>query len=86
MSGVAKKRRPILCRLGMHQYYMDSACFSQALRCSGCSHYAYPDQQEKLEYERTLWDQHSDEPLRKARIIIAEKMKQFRPTRTTTSN
>lgn len=53
--GSATHKKPLLCRLHLHQSSVDSAWFTQAELCSRCGEYLDPKQGDKLQLERELW-------------------------------
>lgn len=74
MTEVNNLKSPLLCKLGIHRYYYDAAYFSQAQRCTRCGDYKNKYQQQRLEYERSLWDQQTDIDFQIARDNIAVKL------------
>jgi hypothetical protein len=48
-------RKSLLCRLGWHDWYTDSAVFSHAKRCNRCREYENQDAAEQLQFERRMW-------------------------------
>ncbi len=48
--------RSLLCWLGLHQWYCDSAIFSSVDRCSRCSAVKDEDAAKRLDQERRLWE------------------------------
>lgn len=51
----AARKKPLLCRLHLHQGSIDSAWFTQAELCNRCGEYIDPKQGAKLRLERELW-------------------------------
>lgn len=49
--------KPFICRLGLHQWYGDSAIFSSVDRCSRCLAVKDEDAAKRLDQERQLWEE-----------------------------
>lgn len=49
-------RRPFLCRLRFHSWFVDRARFSTALRCNRCDSFKNELDGKRLEHERELWE------------------------------
>lgn len=56
MPNQLKTKLPLLCRLRLHSWTVDSAMFSHAAQCSRCLIYKNSKDQERLELERKLWE------------------------------
>jgi hypothetical protein len=48
---------PLACRLNFHEWYLDSAWFTSVDRCGRCGQHKDPAMGERLEWERSLWEQ-----------------------------
>ena len=81
-----KPKKPFLCKIGIHEYYMNSAFFTQVMCCSWCGYCAYPDLLQRVEYERSLWEEEFGQDLAKAKHNISMKLREFKPTRNATAN
>jgi len=51
--------KPLLCRLGFHQWYLDSAIFCSVRRCYRCSVVDNESAAEKVALERKIWKEES---------------------------
>lgn len=55
MSMQGKNRKPLRCKLGLHQWSRDAAMYSSADVCNCCGQYADDEAAQRLELERELW-------------------------------
>lgn len=54
---VERVRKPLLCRLNLHQWFVDSAWFYSAECCGRCGEYRDLYALDRLMRERKLWDE-----------------------------
>lgn len=54
---MSKNKRPFLCRIGLHQWYIDGAMFTRADRCNNCDEWKHPVEGRRVELERDAWEQ-----------------------------
>lgn len=48
-------KRPLLCRLGVHDWFLDSAFFTLGDKCGRCSKWKDPAAGAEVEIERAAW-------------------------------
>jgi len=51
------KGKSLLCRLGFHQWYLDSAIFCSVQRCQRCSAVDDESDAKRLALERKIWEE-----------------------------
>lgn len=47
--------KPLRCKIGFHQWFIDAAMYSRAECCNLCGTYKDPAAQALLEQERAMW-------------------------------
>ena len=53
-------KKPLLCKLGFHQWYVESSMFFTAKRCNRCLTFADVRDEERINREWELWEQEKD--------------------------
>jgi hypothetical protein len=74
------KDKPLFCRLGFHQWYLDSAIFSSVRRCSQCSMVDNESDALKLEIERKIWKEETREDRSYSDTLFAVAKRMFSGT------
>jgi hypothetical protein len=74
--------RKILCFLGFHSWYSDSAFFYSVTRCNYCPTVDDENRLRRLEWERKLWEEegekggdHAETLLKVSRRLFANNLK-----------
>ena len=49
--------KPLRCKIGFHQWFVDSAMYSHAECCNFCGTYRDADDKRRLDEERAMWDE-----------------------------